>query len=300
MKTVLTFWIKRGVRIFRVDNPHTKAVPFWEWIITELQKDYPDVIFLAEAFTRPPVVKALAKVGFTQSYTYFTWRNFKYELTEYLTELTQSEMKEYFRGNFFANTPDILPQILQEGGRPAFKMRFVLAATLSSVYGIYSGFELCENEAVEGKEEYFNSEKYEYKVWDWDRPGNIKYLVTRVNQIRRDNPALHLYDNLRFYQADNDNILFYGKSTPDKKNVILMAVNLDPYQAHEGNIHVPISEFGIEPHETYQLHDLITDERIFCQGEIVHIRIDPDVEPAHIYQLTKWLRKEQDFDYYGM
>lgn len=300
MKTVLLFWIERGVRIFRVDNPHTKPVPFWEWVITELQQQYPDVIFLAEAFTRPPMMKMLAKIGYTQSYTYFTWRNFKQEIVDYFTELTQSDMKEYFRGNLFANTPDILPQILQEGGRPAFKMRFVLAATLSSVYGIYNGYELCENAAVPGKEEYLNSEKYEFKVWDWDRPGNIKYLITKVNQIRRDNPALHQYTNLRFYRADNDNILFYGKVTEDKQNIILVAVNLDPYSAHESALYIPIQEFGIGWEETYQLHNLITDERMLCKGDQVVIRLDPQVEPAYIFQLKRWLRREHDFDYFGM
>lgn len=300
MKTVLLFWIERGVRIFRVDNPHTKPVPFWAWVISELQQQYPDVIFLAEAFTRPPMMKMLAKIGYTQSYTYFTWRNFKQEIIEYFTELTQSDMKEYFRANLFANTPDILPQILQEGGRPAFKMRFVLAATLSSVYGIYNGYELCENAAVPGKEEYLNSEKYDFKVWDWDRPGNIKYLITKVNQIRRDNPALHQYKNLRFYRSDNDNILFYGKATADKQNIILVAVNLDPYSAHESAIYIPIQEFGIGWEETYQLHNLITDERMLCKGEHVFIRLDPQDEPAYVFQLKRWLRREHDFDYFGM
>ncbi len=300
MKAVLLFWIERGVRIFRVDNPHTKPVPFWEWVITELQQQYPDVIFLAEAFTRPPLMKILAKIGYTQSYTYFTWRNFKQEIIDYFTELTQSDMKEYYRGNLFPNTPDILPQILQEGGRPAFKMRFVLAATLSSVYGIYNGFELCENAAVPGKEEYLNSEKYEFKVWDWDRPGNIKYLITKVNQIRRDNPALQQYTNLRFYQADNDNMLFYGKATEDKQNIILVAVNLDPYSAHESTLYIPIHEFGIGREETYQLHNLITDERMLCKGEQVGIRLDPQVDPAYIFQLKRWLRREHEFDYFGM
>jgi starch synthase (maltosyl-transferring) len=300
MKAIMLFWIERGVRIFRVDNPHTKPVPFWEWVITELQQQYPDVIFLAEAFTRPPMMKMLAKIGYTQSYTYFTWRNFKQEIIDYFTELTQGEMKEYFRGNLFANTPDILPQILQEGGHPAFKMRFVLAATLSSVYGIYNGFELGENAAVPGKEEYLNSEKYEFKVWDWDRPGNIKYLITKVNQIRRDNPALHQYENLRFYRADDDNILFYGKANEDKQNIILVAVNLDPYHAHESTLYIPIQEFGIGWEETYQLHNLITDERMLCKGEQVFIRLDPQVEPAYIYQLKRWLRREHDFDYFGM
>jgi len=300
MRTVLLFWIKKGVRIFRVDNPHTKPVPFWHWLIEEIQRDYPDVIFLAEAFTRPPMMQVLAKVGFTQSYTYFTWRNFKQELIVYLTELTQTEVSEYFRGNFFANTPDILPQFLQEGGRPAFRIRFVLACTLSSVYGIYSGFELCENKAVPGKEEYLNSEKYEYKVWDWNRPGNFKDYISKINRIRQDNPALHLYKNLRFYPASDDNILFYGKATEDRSNIVFVAVNLDPFKAHEATIYIPIHEFGITQTETYELHNLITGERTLCKGEQNTVTLDPEVEPAHIYSLEKWIHKEQDFDYYGM
>ncbi|KJR42939.1 glycosidase [Candidatus Magnetoovum chiemensis] len=300
MKDIIVFWIEKNVRIFRVDNPHTKPVPFWHWLITEIQKDYPDVIFLSEAFTRPPMMKMLAKVGFTQSYTYFTWRNFKHELIEYLTELTATEASEYMRGNFFANTPDILPKFLQEGGRAAFKIRFVLASTLSSVYGIYSGFELCENAAVEGKEEYLNSEKYEYKVWDWDRPGNIKYLVTKLNKIRRENPALHYYKNLRFYPSDNDNIIFYGKSTEDKKNIILVVVNLDPFQWHESRIHIPIHDFGIREDETYQMNNLITNERVLLQGEKFYVSLDPHKEPAYVYRIEKWTHREEGFDYFGM
>ena len=215
LRRVILFWVEQGVKTFRVDNPHTKSFAFWEWLIGDVQHDHPEVIFLSEAFTRPKVMKSLAKAGFTQSYTYFTWRNFKAELEEYFTELTQSEMKEYYRGNLFPNTHDILPFILQEGGRPAFKMRFALAATLSSVYGIYSSYELCENTPVPGREEYLNSEKYEYKVWDWDRPGNIIPYITRINAIRREHPALHLYDNLRFYPSDDENITAYGKATPD-------------------------------------------------------------------------------------
>ena len=184
MKSIIAFWVQHGVRIFRVDNPHTKPVAFWEWMIGEIQNDYPDVQFLAEAFTHPKMMRVLAKAGFTQSYTYFTWRNFKWDLTEYMEELTQGPMRDYFRGNLFVNTPDILPTILQEGGRPAFEMRFVLAATLSSVYGLYSGYELCENAALPGKEEYLNSEKFECKVWDWNRPGNIKPLITKLNRIQ--------------------------------------------------------------------------------------------------------------------
>ena len=300
MKTILLFWIKKGVRIFRVDNPHTKPVPFWHWLIEEIQRYYPDVIFLAEAFTRPPMMHALAKVGFTQSYTYFTWRNFKQELIAYLTELTQTEVSECFRGNFFANTPDILPQFLQEGGRSAFRIRFVLASTLSSVYGIYSGFDLCENKAVPGKEEYLNSEKYEYKVWDWNRPGNIKDYISKINRIRRENPALHLYKNLRFYPSGDDNILFYGKATDDRSNIVFVAVNLDPFKAHEAVIYIPIREFGITQTETYELHNLITGERLLCKGEQNTVSLDPAVESAHIYRLEKWIHKEQDFDYYAM
>src|SRR5213083_1815633 len=215
MKSIVLFWAKRGVRIFRVDNPHTKPVAFWEYLVSGVRDKYPDVVFLSEAFTRPKMMKALAKAGFNQSYTYFTWRNDKQELIDYLREITTPPVAEYFRGNLWPNTPDILQATLQRGGRPAFKTRLVLAATLSSLYGIYSGYELCENVAREpGSEEYLNSEKYEYKVRDWDAPGNLVGYVTRINRIRRENRALHGYANLRFYGADDPNILFYGKMTP--------------------------------------------------------------------------------------
>ena len=288
LRDVLVFWIGRGVRIFRVDNPHTKPLPFWRWLIRELQNKYPDVIFLAEAFTRPKLLEALAKVGFSQSYTYFTWRNFKQELTEYLTYLTQSPAREYLRGNLFANTPDILPKILQEGGRPAFKIRLALAATLSSVYGIYNGFELCENAAIPGKEEYLHSEKYEHKVWDWDRPGNIKAYLTRLNAIRRENPALRYYKNLRFYESSDDNVLFYGKVSPDRGNVVLVAVNLDPFQAHEAILRVPLRELGIVPEQQYLAHELITDQKYLWKGAAQTIRLDPAGEPAAIFAISGW------------
>src|ERR1044072_5992087 len=226
---MILFWAERGVRIFRVDNPHTKPVPFWEYLISNVRAQFPDVIFLSEAFTKPKMMKALAKAGFTQSYTYFTWREKKAELTEYFTELTQTEMRDFFRGNLFPNTPDILPLHLQEGGRPAFMIRTVLAATLSSVYGIYSGFELCENAAIPGREEYLDSEKYQWKERDWNAPGNIKEWITRLNQIRQDNRSLHLYDNLQFYNADNDALLCYGKMTAARDNIIVVIVNLDPF-----------------------------------------------------------------------
>jgi starch synthase (maltosyl-transferring) len=292
MKGILLFWIQQGVRIFRVDNPHTKPIPFWAWVIGEVQAVYPDVIFLSEAFTRPKVMQALAKVGFTQSYTYFTWRNFKQELIDYYTELTQSEMAEYFRGNLFANTPDILPPILQQGGRPAFKMRLVLAATLSSVYGIYSGYELCENVAVPGTEEYLDSEKYEIKVRDWKAPGNIKDHITRINAIRRENPALAEYRNLRFYESDDDNILFYGKRSFEGTNTVLVAVNLDPFESHQAQVHLPLAELGIGPEERFQVHELITDERHLWKGPVQGIRLDPREEPAAIFRVSRFPHKD--------
>jgi len=282
MKRVFLFWIQHGVKIFRVDNPHTKPVIFWEWVIGEIQQDHPDVIFLAEAFTRPKMMRVLAKAGFTQSYTYFTWRNSKEEMTEYLTELTQSEMKEYFRPNFFPNTPDILPPILQHAGRPAFKSRFFLAATLSTTYGIYNSYELCENRAIPGTEEYQDSEKYEIRHWDWDRPGNLRNYITRLNQIRRDNTALQAFTNLKFYESNNEHILFYGKTTPDKTNILLFAVNMDPYNTQEGRLIIPLEELGISSTATYQLHELIQDYRHDVVGPEYIIRLDPNQEPAAI------------------
>jgi starch synthase (maltosyl-transferring) len=298
MASIILFWADRRVRIFRVDNPHTKPVAFWEYLIAKVRAKYPDVIFLSEAFTRPKMMKVLAKAGFQQSYTYFTWRNFKQELTEYFTELTQTGMKDYFRGNLFPNTPDILPYFLQQGGRPAFMIRAVLAATLSSLYGIYSGFELCESAALPNKEEYLDSEKYQYKQRDWNAPGNIKDMITRLNRIRRENRALHEYDNLRFYLAENDNILFYGKATESRDNIVLVAVNLDPYQSHDAYIHVPVEEFGWMDSDTYQVHDLLTDERYLWRGSRNYVLLHPQTKPAHVFRVRRWLSREQDFDYY--
>ena len=298
MKRVILFWADHGVKIFRVDNPHTKPVAFWEWLIREVQDRHPDAIFLSEAFTRPKMMKVLAKAGFTQSYTYFTWRNFKQELTDYLIELSRSEMKEYFRPNFFTNTPDILPEILQQGGRPAFKFRLVLAATLSPSYGIYSGYEVCENRALPGKEEYLDSEKYEITVWDWDRPGHIVDYVTLLNRIRQENPALHELENLEFYESSNDQVLFYGKSTVDKKNSVLVAVNLSPFQSQDAHLRIPIAALGIKPDETYQLHNMITDQRDLMIGDSYILRLDPQVEPAAIFVVRRWTHREQEFDYF--
>ena len=285
---VLRFWREHGVKIFRVDNPHTKPVQFWNWLINEVQATNPEVIFLAEAFTRPKLMKALAKAGFTQSYTYFTWRNTKSELTEYMTELTQTPTKEYFRPNFFTNTPDILSPVLQTGGRAAFKMRLVLASTLSPSYGIYSGYELCENQAVPGTEEYLNSEKYEIKVRDWNQPGNIKEFIGRVNSIRRENRALQQFLNLRFLTTDNDQILFFSKATQDNKNVILVAVNLDPSTAHYCTAFVPPEVVGVAPGRSYRVTDLLTGAK-YVWSDRNYVRLDPAVEPAHILRVEERL-----------
>ncbi len=260
MHDIIAFWCEQGVRIFRVDNPHTKPVAFWEWLITEIHTKYPDALFLSEAFTRPKMMQTLAKVGFTQSYTYFTWRNTKSELTEYLTELTQTEMKDYFRANFFTNTPDILPVMLQQSGRPGFMIRAILAATLSPVYGIYSGFELCEATPLPDREEYLDSEKYQFKGRDWDAPGNIKDTLTRLNAIRRDQRAFQEYANLRFHPAENENILFFSKTTTAGDNLILVALTLDPFQPQTAFVHVPLSKFGIGDTDTYQVEDLLNGE----------------------------------------
>ncbi|MFZ1415004.1 MAG: alpha-1,4-glucan--maltose-1-phosphate maltosyltransferase [Defluviicoccus sp.] len=286
--SVVLFWVEQGVKIFRVDNPHTKPVPFWEWLIGEVRARDPEVIFLAEAFTRPPVMKMLAKVGFQQSYTYFTWRNFKHELIDYLTELTQSPAKEFMRPNFFVNTPDINPPYLQTGGRPAHQIRLVLAATLSSVYGIYNGFELCEATPIPGKEEFLHSEKYEYKVWDWDRPGNIKDFITKINTIRRENPALHELDNLRFYPADDDNILFYGKMSKDRANMVFFAVNIDPFDPHVAELTFPIEEMGMKAGDTFQVEELLTGRHHLWRSGAQGVRLDPEVNPVEIYRIGAW------------
>jgi len=293
MKSIILFWAEHGVRIFRVDNPHTKPLPFWEYLINGVRARYPDVIFLSEAFTRPKMMKALAKAGFNQSYTYFTWRNSKQELTEYFTELTQTDMREYFRGNLFTNTPDILPFVLQDGGRPAFMIRVALAATLSSLYGIYSGFELCENQALPGREEYLDSEKYQFKERDWDAPGNIKDWIARLNKIRRENRALQFYDNLQFHHADNDAILFYAKMTASRDNIILVVVNLDPHRKQSSYVDVPIDQFGPMEADIYQVHDLISGTRYTWRGRRNYVELDPEIQPAHVFRVRRWVGGDQ-------
>ena len=300
LKSVILFWCEQGVRIFRADNPHTKAFPFWEWVIGEVKKNYPDALFLAEAFTRTKVMYRLAKLGFSQSYTYFTWRNTKPELTQYFTELTQTEVGDFFRANLWPNTPDILTEYLQFGGRPAFMTRLVLAAMLGANYGIYGpAFELCENVAREpGSEEYLNSEKYEIKHWDLEKPGSLRELIARVNRIRRENRALQSDRNLRFYPVDNPEILCFGKSTDDLSNVIVVAVNLDPHHTQSGWVELPSEELGLDPQQTFQMHDLLTDARYLWQGKRNYVQLDPDSVPAQIFRVRPRIRREQDFDYF--
>jgi starch synthase (maltosyl-transferring) len=295
---VFAFWLERGIRIFRVDNPHTKAFGFWEWAIAEIRRDHPDAIFLAEAFTRPKVMYRLAKAGFNQSYTYFSWRNTRFELEQYLKELIRPPAREFFRPNFWPNTPDILPEFLQYGGRPAFVIRFVLAATLSASYGIYGPpFELFVNRAVPGKEEYLDSEKYEVRCWDWNDPRHLRDMIAAVNQIRRENPALQTTWNARFCQSENDSILACLKATDDFGNILLVTVSFDPFHPQGGKIRVPLEELGIVAGHPYLAHDLLTGERNIWHGDWNQVDLDPQM-PARIFRLYPRLRREQDFDYF--
>ncbi|MEW6221260.1 MAG: alpha-1,4-glucan--maltose-1-phosphate maltosyltransferase [Thermodesulfobacteriota bacterium] len=295
---VTLFWVGHGVRIFRVDNPHTKPLRFWAWLIHEVRTRHPDVVFLAEAFTRPKLMYALAKVGFSQSYTYFTWRNTKTEIIAYLRELTSSPVREFFRPNLFANTPDILPEYLQYSGRPGFVVRLVLAATLGASYGIYSGFELCEGQGLPGTEDYLDSEKYQLRPRDWQRPDGIQEFVARINAIRRGNPALATNDSLTFHAVDNEHLIAYSKHTPDLENIILVVANLDPHHAHDGWLELPIAALGIGPAEVFQAHDLIGEGRYLWQGAKSYVRLDPAASPAQIFRLRRRVRTEQDFEYF--
>lgn len=281
---IVRFWIEQGIRIFRVDNPHTKPFAFWEWLIAEIKRDYPETIFLSEAFTRPKVMYHLAKLGFTQSYTYFAWRNTKAELEAYFTELTQTEVREFFRPNLWPNTPDILTEYLQTGGRPAFLIRLILAATLGASYGIYGPpYELCEaTPLAPGSEEYLNSEKYEIRHWQLDSPHSIAPVIARVNRIRRENPALQQDWTLRFHPVDNDELIAYSKTSPDRQNVIVTVVNLDPHHRHGGWITLDLAALGLEADTPYQLQDLLTGERYIWHGARNYVELDPHVMPAHI------------------
>jgi starch synthase (maltosyl-transferring) len=285
MREMFLHWCAHGVKLFRVDNPHTKPFPFWEWVIDEVRRAHPDAIFLAEAFTRPKVMKRLAKVGFSQSYSYFTWRNEKTEITDYLTELTQEECREYMRPNFFANTPDINPVFLQTSGRPGFRTRLVLAATLGGNYGLYNGFEICEAAAIPGKEEYLHSEKYEIRAWDFDRPGHIKDDIRLVNRLRRNHPALQDFLSLTFYNATNPQVLYYGKRTADFSDFLLFHVNLDPYNAQSFAFEVPLWEFGLPDDASIEVRDLLHGNRFTWHGKVQTLTLEPHTRPYSIWQI---------------
>ena len=273
------------MKTFRVDNPHTKPFPFWEWMIGDIRAVHPDVIFLSEAFTRPAVMYRLAKIGFSQSYTYFTWRNTKAELTEYLTELTTQAPKEFFRPHFFVNTPDINPTFLQTSGRAGFLIRAALASTLSGLFGVYSGFELCEGQPVPGKEEYWDSEKYRVQPRDWQAPGNIIAEITQLNRIRRAYPALQTHLGVTFYKAGNENILYYGKPSLDGSEMILVAVSLDPHNAQSADIEIPLWEWGLGDDGSIETEDLIGGGRFTWHGKMQHVRLNPD-RPYAIWRIA--------------
>lgn len=300
LKNVFQFWIDQGVRIFRVDNPHTKPFSFWEWVIGAIKKKNDDVLFLAEAFTRPHVMYRLAKLGFSQSYTYFTWRSTKQELTDYFTELTQTEVREYFRPNLWPNTPDILSEFLQVGGRPAFIIRLILAATLGASYGIYGpAFELCENTPLHaGSEEYLNSEKYELKHRNLHSTWSLKDLISRINRIRKENAALQTNHNLRFHGTDNPMLICYSKTTDDLSNVMVVIVNLDSSHRQTGWVNLDLTVLGLEAGHEFQVHDLLGDGRYLWQGSRNYVELTPETLPAHIFRVRRWIRTERDFDYY--
>lgn len=299
LKGIFDYWIAEGVMVFRVDNPHTKSFPFWEWAVNEIKGEHPEVIFLAEAFTRPKVMHRLAKLGYTQSYTYFAWRNTKHELTEYFNELAHGPGAEYFRPNVWPNTPDILTDYLQHGGRPAFVARLILAATLAASYGIYGpAFELAERVPREpGSEEYLHSEKYEIRSWDLERDDSLRYLIARVNAIRKENAALQNDATLSFTTIDNDQMIAYVKATPDLTNVLLMVVNLDPHHRQSGWIDLDLARLDLEPEVPYQVHDLLTDARYLWHGRRNYVELAPGM--GHVFAVRRRVRDERDFDYFA-
>jgi starch synthase (maltosyl-transferring) len=300
LKSIFEYWIAQGVRIFRVDNPHTKSLAFWEWVIAEVKRAQPDVIFLAEAFTRPKVMYRLAKAGFTQSYNYFPWRNSKREIQTYFTELTSRPVCEFFRANLWPNTPDILPEYLQYGGRPAFMVRLVLAATLGASYGIYGpAFELMEDRAREqGSEEYLDSEKYQIRIWDRDRPSSLKDFITRVNRIRRENPPLQSDLGLAFHQTDNDMLLAYSKSNGNGTESVLVVANVDPHYTQAGWVTIDLRSLGLPAETTFQMDDLLSGARFLWRGPRNFVSLDPQHTPAHIFRVRRRVRTEKDFDYF--
>ena len=300
LQSIFLHWIEQGVRIFRVDNPHTKPLSFWEWCIGEIKREHPDVIFLAEAFTRPRIMERLAKMGFTQSYTYFAWRNNKAELTEYMTELTRTGLADYFRPNFWPNTPDILTEYLQIGGRPAFMIRLILAATLTANYGIYGpAFELLHATPREpGSEEYWDSEKYQIRHDELDQPNSLRDLIARVNAIRQEYRCLQANDSLTFHAIDNDQLLAYSKHTDDHAELLVCVVNLDPNYTQSGWLELSLEELGIDPVHPYQVHDLLSDSRYMWHGPRNFIELNPHISPAHLFRVRRHVRSEQNFDYF--
>ena len=301
LRSVVLYWIEQGVRIFRVDNPHTKPFDFWNWLINDIKARYPDVLFLAEAFTRPKLMYELAKLGFTESYTYFAWRNQKQEITEYFTELTQTEVHQYFRSNLWPNTPDILTDYFQKGGRSAFMSRLVLAATLGANYGIYGpAFELGENRAAApGSEEYLDSEKYQIRTRDLDDPNSLAKLIAQVNRIRRENLALRSDWSLQFHPSDNDEIIVYSKMTDDLLNIIVVVVNLDPDRPQTAWVDLPLEVFHLDPRQPYEVHDLLTDARYVWRGPRNWVQLDPQRLPAHIFCVRRRVRTEDGIDYFA-
>jgi starch synthase (maltosyl-transferring) len=298
LRSIFLFWIEKGVKIFRVDNPHTKPFAFWEWIITTIKQEYPDVIFLSEAFTRPQVMYWLSKLGFTQSYTYFTWRHTKQELTDYFTAIILSEINEYFRPNLWTNTPDILTEELQKGGRSVFISRLILAATLSSNYGMYGpAFELMEWEGKKGTEEYLHSEKYEIRHWNRETNDSLKPLIMQLNQMRRKYEALQQTSNLKFLEIDNDQILYYGKFHSTPAHAVLILVNLDPFQAQSGRLKMPLDELGLSAKGSYRVHELLSKRYYIWEGEYQTITLEPQM-PACIFLVQKKVRREVDFEYF--
>lgn len=288
LKSIVEFWIDKGVKIFRVDNPHTKSFIFWEWLIKEINQKHDGIIFLAEAFTRPRVMEKLGKIGFTQSYTYFTWRNTKEEFIEYLTELTKTEMREYFRPNFWPNTPDILPISLEDKEEPSFLIRLLLAGTMSSNYGMYGPlFEFGLNEAYPGKEEYTRSEKYEIKHWDWVKPTRIKEVITKLNQIRKENEALQSTWNIEFCDTDNDQIICFSKESQDKTNQLIIVISFDAHNTQTGWVKVPLKALGLKENQPFAVHDLLTDSKYFWENEWNYVALHPHGVPGHIFRIEK-------------
>ncbi|MGI8729812.1 MAG: alpha-1,4-glucan--maltose-1-phosphate maltosyltransferase [Solirubrobacteraceae bacterium] len=300
LNEVFRFWLERGVSIFRVDNPHTKAFSFWEWCISDIKRDYPQALFLAEAFTRPKVMYRLAKVGYSQSYTYFTWRNSARELEEYLTELTAPPVSDFFRPNFWPNTPDILHEVLQVGGRAAFEARVVLAATLSANYGIYGpAYELMEGTPREpNSEEYLDSEKYQQRTWDLARPDSLRDLIATINRARRDHPALQTNERLSFHPTDNESLLAYTKNSADRSNIILTVVNLDFTRRQQGTIELDLEALGLPADAPFEAADLIEGAAYLWQGPAASVDLDPRVRAAHVFQLRSVGRTERQFESY--